>query len=166
VDLTADRESLTVVVTGKSVEVPIESQERGSFGVPICVLFKIKRISGTYEQDEFRVRFTEGKFRIQGMSVSHPLIAARKIARRVIDIPEEAIPRDILSLPLIFSMDEIEDCGLHVKVLEAQKRMADDLNSAYETLNKYGFNRNELSAMANLKIKAHADAMKHVLFSE
>ena len=165
VDMTADRSALTVVVTGRSIEIPIEAQERGSFSIPIGVLFKIKKISGTYEEKSFRIRVSEGKFRLQGMTTAHPGIKARPIAHRIIDIPEDAIPRDILSLPLIFSVDEIEDCGLHVKLLEAQKRMAEAIDSAASTLRDYGIDRNELSAMAKGKIKAHADAMKHVLFA-
>jgi hypothetical protein len=164
VDMTADRSALTVVVTGRSIEVPIEAQERGSYSIPIGVLFKIKKIGGTYDEKEFRIRVSDGKFRLQGMSVSHPAIKARPIARRIIDIPEDAIARDILSLPLIFSVDEIEDCGLHGKLLDAQKRLGAALDSASSSMREYGFERNELSAMAKLKIKAHADAMKHVLF--
>ena len=163
VDMTAGRSVLTVVVTGRSIKVPIEAQERGSFSIPIGVLFKMKRVSGTYDEKVIRVRVSEGKFRLQGMTTSHPYIKARPIARRIIGIPEDAIARDILSLPLIFSVDEIEDCGLHVKLLNAQKKMAEALDSAYSTLGEYGFDRKELSTMAKLKIKAHADAMKHVL---
>jgi hypothetical protein len=165
VDMTSERSTLTFVVTGRSVEVPIEAQERGSFSVPIGVLFKVKRISGTYDEPKFRIRISEGRFRIQGMTTSHPGISARPIARRIIDIPDDALPRDILSLPLIFSVDEIEDCGLHVKLLEAQKKMADDMNHAGELLHPYGFDRNELIAMAKRKIATHAAAMKHVLFA-
>jgi len=164
VDMTADRSTLTVVVTGRSIEIPIEAQELGSFSIPIGVLFKMKKISGTYDDKEFRIRVSDGKFRLQGMTTSHPGIKARPIARRIIDIPEDASARDILSLPSIFSADEIEDCGLQVKLLEAQKRLADDLDSALSAIREYGFERNELSAMAKLKIKAHADAMKHSLF--
>ena len=159
VDMTADRETLTLVVTGRSIGVPIEAQERGSFSVPIGVLFKMKSISGTYADPKFRIRASEGKFRLQGMITAHPGIKASPIARRIIDIPEDALPRDILSLPLIFSVDEIEDCGLHIKLLEAQKKMAEDLNSAYDLLRPYGFDRNEIRATARLKIKAHADTM-------
>ncbi|MGP8268491.1 MAG: hypothetical protein ACLQLH_00335 [Terracidiphilus sp.] len=128
VDMTADRSMLTVVVTGRSIEIPIEAQERGSFSIPIGVLFKMKRISGTYDDKEFRIRVSEGKFRLQGMTTSHPDIKTRPIARRIIDIPEDASARDILSLPLIFSMDGIEDCGLYLKLLNAQKKMAEDIN--------------------------------------
>lgn len=163
VDMTAERETLTVVVTGRSIEVPIEAQECGSFSIPIGVLFKMKRISGTYDEPKLRIRISDGKFRLQGMTTAHPGIKAGAIARRIIDIPEDALPRDILLLPLIFSVDEIEDCGLHLKLLEAQEKMAEDLNSAYDLLRPYGFDRNEIGAMAKLKIKAHADAMKHVL---
>jgi hypothetical protein len=164
-DMTADRSTLTVVVTGRSIEIPIEAQERSSFSIPIGVLFKVKKISGTYEEKSFRIRISEGKFRLQGMSIAHPDIKARPIARRIIDIPEDATPRDILSLPLIFSMNEIEECGLSLKLLDEQKGLAEQLTSAFESLRDYGFDRNELSAMAKEKVRAHADAMKRVLFA-
>lgn len=165
VDMTAERELLKVVVTGRRAEVPIEAMERGSFSIPIGVLFKMKRISGTYNDERFRIRIAAGKFRLQGMSVTHDGIKERPIARRVIDIPEEAIPRDLLALPFIFSLDEIEDCGLHGKVLDAQKQMASDLDHAYDCLRPYGISRDEISAMAKKKIQEHAIAMRHVLFS-
>jgi len=164
VDMTADRAALTVVVTGRSIEVRIEARIIGSFSIPIGVLFKMKHVSRTYEDRTFRIRVWEGQFRLQGMSTSHPGIQARKVARRVIDIPEDAGAADILALPLIFNVDEIEECNLHVKLLEEQKEFADALNRAFDTLQKYGFDRNELSDMAKLKIKTHADRMKHVLF--
>ena len=165
VDMTAERDSLTVVVTGRSIDVPIEAMERGSFSIPIGVLFKMKRISGTYDEPKFRIRISDGKFGLQGMTTAHPEIKARPIARRVIDIPEDAAPLDLLSLPFIFSVDEIEDCGLHAKLLEAQRKLAESLTSAYETLCSYGFDRNELSLVAEQKIKAHSEAMKPVLFA-
>jgi hypothetical protein len=164
VDMTANRSALTVVVTGRSIEVPIDARIVGSFSIPIGVLFKMEHASATYDDKTFRIRVWEGQFRLQGMSTLHPDIQARKVARRVIDIPEDASLADILALPLIFSVDEIEECNLHVRLLEAQKQMADALNRAFDTLQEYGFDRNELSDMAKLKIKAHADTMKHVLF--
>lgn len=165
VDMTAEREKLTLVVTGTSVEIPIEAQERGSFSIPVGVLFKVKRISTTYDDPCLRIRISEGRFRLQGMSTSHPGIKLRQIARRVIDIPQDARPQDILSLPLIFSVDEIEDCGLHVRLLEAQKKMTEDVNRASELLAPYGFVRDELRAMANRNIKAHSETMRKVLFA-
>ena len=120
--MTIDGNSLTVVVTGTSTSVDIEAQQRGSFSIPIGVLFKVKKIAGTYEEDPLRIHIAEGKFRLQGISIANPDIQPRQIARRIIDIPEDAVPRDILSLPLIFSVDEIEDRGLHIKLLEARKR--------------------------------------------
>jgi hypothetical protein len=165
VDMTAEREMLSVVITGRSIEVPIEVQERGSFSIPIGVLFKVKRISVTYGDSKLRIRITEGKFRLQGMSISNSGIRPRNIARRVIDIPADATARDLLSLPLIFSVDEMEDCGLHAKVLEAQKKMADDLESAYRTLCEYGFERNELIAMAKRKVASNAAETKRAMFT-
>lgn len=166
IDLTADSSTLAVVATGRSVEVSIEAQERGSAAIPIRVIFGIKRIMGTYKVESVRMQISQGKLRLQNTSISDAGIAMKKVAKRIIDIPDDAMPRDILSLPMIFSVDEIEDCGLHTRLLEAQKKLTEDLESASRTLNAYGFNRNELSAMAKLKIKAHADAMKAVLFSE
>jgi hypothetical protein len=166
VDMTVDGNTLTVTITGSNLSVEVVARERGSFSIPVGVLFKIKQATGTYEGETLRIRIEEGKFRLQGMSVSHPEIKPRKIARRIIDIPDDALPRDILSLPLILSLDEIEDCGLHKKLLEAQKKMADDIESATATLAAYGFERNELAAMAKAKIKVHADALKPILFAQ
>lgn len=45
VDLTADRATLTVVATGRSIEVPIEAEAIGSAIVPIKVIFGAKRMS-------------------------------------------------------------------------------------------------------------------------
>ena len=165
VDLNVNRSTSEFVVTGRSVEVPVEAENRGSASVPISVIAGLKRISGTYKDENYRIRISVGKLRFQNTTVSNEGIAMRNVGRRIIDIPEDAIPRDILSLPLIFSVDEIEDCGLHAKVLDAQKKLAEDLNSAYSILHAYGFDRNELSGMAKVKIKAHADAMRNVLFA-
>lgn len=164
VDMTAERDLLTVVVTGRSIEVPVGVTERGSFSIPIGVLFKMKRVGGTYDEPKLRIRVSEGKFRLQGMTTTHPGIKARQIARRIIDIPEDALARGILALPLLFSVDEIEDCGLHVKLLEAQKKMTDDVNRASELLAPYGIVRDEISAMANRSTKAHAETMRKILF--
>ena len=166
VDLTADHSTLAVVATGRNIEVPAESQDGGSASVPIGVLFGLRRISGTYKGESFRIRIQEGKLRFQSTTVSNPGITMKKVARRIIDIPADALPKDILSLPLILSVDEIEDCGLHGRLLLAQKKMAEDLDTAAATLHDYGFDRNELSALAKLKIKANADTLKRVLFSE
>jgi len=166
VDFTVNGSTLNVAVTGRSTSVDIEAQERGAFSVPIGVLFKAKRILGSYDEESLRIRIAEGKFRLQGMSLNNPEIKPRKVARRIIDIPDDAHPRDILALPFILSLEEIEDCGLQTKLLEAQKKMAEHIDSAANTLRPYGFDRNDLATMAKLKIATHADALKHVLFSE
>jgi hypothetical protein len=163
VDMTAERETLTVLVTGRSIEVPIKAEQRGSFSIPIGVLFKMRKIGGTYKDARLRIRISEGKIRLQGMTTSHPGIKAKLIARRVIDVPDDATTRDILSLPFIFSTDEIEDSGLSSKLLDAQKRLAESLTSAHGSLSEYGFDRNELSAMVTARIKTHAATMRRVM---
>ena len=166
VDMTAGPGLLIVIVTSRSVEVPVKEMERGSFSIPIGVLFKMKKISGTYEENVFRVRVKEGSFRLQGMSVSHPGITAKMIARRVIDIPEDAAARDVLALPFLFSSDEIEECGLSARVLDEQQRLANCITSAYYSLRDYGADRNELSALVKGKLKAHSESLRSILFAK
>lgn len=88
----------------------------------------------------------------------------KRIARRIIDIPDDARPMDVLALRHIFSVDEIEDSGLHVKVLDAQSELTRALESASLTLSDYGFEQAELIAMAETKIKEHSNGLKRVLF--
>ena len=102
VELTAERSTLRLVVTGRSVEVSIEAESRGSVSVPIGVMFALRRTSKSYEDTHFRIRISDGKIRFQGMSISNPGITMNKIARRIIDIPEDARPMDVLSLRFIF----------------------------------------------------------------
>jgi hypothetical protein len=71
---------------------------------------------------------------------------------------------DLLSLPSIFSVDEIEDCGLHSWVLEAQKNLSDRMDFQASWLGDYGFTRTELIAMVEAKLKAHSATMRRVLF--
>src|SRR5882757_7649730 len=73
---------------------------------------------------------------------------------------------DLLSLQAIFSVDEIEDCGLHTKVLEARQTIANSLDSGARSLSEYGFTRSELAAMAEAKLRAHAETMRKVLFPD
>ena len=165
VELTAERSTLSFVVTGRSAEVSIEAESRGSVSMPIGVMFAIRRISKSYEDAHFRIRISEGKIRFQRMSISNPCITMKRVARRIIDIPEDALPMDVLSLRFIFSVDEIEDCGLHGKVLQAQTELANALDSASSDLNAYGISRAELAELANTRIKAHSDGLRNVLFA-
>lgn len=80
-DMTVHGNTLTVTIIGSNSSIEFEAQERGSFNIPIGVRFKIKQATGTYDGETLRVRIEEGKFRLQGMSVSHPEIKPRKIAR-------------------------------------------------------------------------------------
>jgi hypothetical protein len=166
VDLTASRSTLTVVVTGRSIEVPIEAEVIGSAIIPIKAIFGAKRMSVSYKDDRLRLRISNGKLRLQNTLISNPGIAMKKIARRIIDIPDDARPMDVLALRHIFSVDEIEDSGLHVKVLDAQSELTRSLESASATLRDYGFEQAELIVMAEAKIKEHSNGLKRVLFPE
>lgn len=166
VDLTASRSTLTVVVTGRSIEVPIEAEAVGSAIIPIKAIFGAKRMSVSYKDERLRLRISDGKLRLQNTSISNPGIAMKRIPRRVIDIPDDARPMDVLALRHIFSVDEIEDSGLHVKVLDTQSELTRSLESASATLRDYGFEQAELIAMAEAKIKEHSNSLKRVLFPE
>ena len=164
VDMTADRSTLTVVATGRSIEVPIKTEVIGSVTIPIKVVFSAKRISENYKDERLRLRISDGKFCIQNTSISNPGIAMKRIARRIIDIPDDARPMDILALRHVFSVDEIEDSGLHARVLDAQSKLTRSMESASMTLRDCGFEQAELIVMAETKINTHGVAMKRVLF--
>jgi hypothetical protein len=166
VDFTAGRETLTVVVTGRSVEVAIEAAEIGSVSVPIAVVAKLKKVAKTYKIEQVRLRATEGRVRLEGMSIANEGIRMRKIARRVIDIPQDARPIDVLSLRHIFTAVEIEESELGAKVLDAEKKLADHLDSAAGWLEDYGISRNELRALAQGRIRENAPSLRKALFSE
>ncbi len=166
VDLTASRSTVTVVVTGRCIEVPIEAEVIGSATLPVKVIFGASRVSKIYKDERLRLRISDGKFRLQNTSISNPGIAMKRIAKRIIDIPDDARPMDVLALRHIFSVDEIEDSGLHVRVLDEQAELTRSLESASATLRDYGFEQAELIAMAESKIKEHSNGLKQVLFPE
>jgi hypothetical protein len=165
-DLTAAGAALTIVVTGRSEELDAEVGVTGTASIPIGTLAGLKRILSTYSDDQVRLRVSDGKLRFQNTDITDPAIATRKIAKRIIDIPAEAHPADLLSLPHIFTAEEIEESSLMSKVLNAQKTFASDLDSAAVVLMKYGVGRHDLRNLADAKIKRHADGLRGVLFAE
>lgn len=165
VDLTAEPTMLTVVALGTSVQVPVVSEITGSVSVSVADIAKLKKISSTYKPGPVRIRIVDGRVRFQNTAFSAN-VSAKKISRRVIDIPNDAGPMDLLALPAIFSIDEIEDCGLHSRVLDAQKKLGDRMDFEVAWLKDYGFTRAELIAMVEAKLKSHAATMRRVLFPD
>jgi len=164
-DLTAEGSLLTVVAMGTSIEIPIVCETSGSVSVSVGDLEKLKKISATYKAGPIRIRIADGRIRFQTTAIT-ACISEKSIVRRVIDIPNDANAMDLLSLQAIFSVDEIEDCGLHPKVLEARRAFADRIDSAASSLSNYGLSRNELSALAETKLSSHAKTMRRVLFPD
>jgi hypothetical protein len=164
-DLTAARTTLTIVVTGRSEECDAEIGVSGTASIPISTLAGLKRILSTYSDDQIRLRVSEGKLRFQNTNITDPAIAIRRIAKRIIDIPADAHPSDLLSLPHLFTAEEIEESSLMSKVLDAQKTFANDLDSAAAILMKYGIARHELRYLADAKIERHSEGLKGVLFA-
>ena len=165
VDLTAEATMLTIVTLGTSAQVPVVSEITGSVSVTVGDIAKLKKISATYKPGPIRIRISEGGIRIQNTSFG-ARVSPRSVSRRIIDIPNDASAMDLLSLPSIFSVDEIEDCGLHSRVLEAQKKFSDRTDFEVSWLSEYGFTRPELIAMLETKLKAHSATMRRVLFPD
>lgn len=166
IDLAADKSSLSLVITGRSAEIAAESNTQGRAGVSIHLIFKLRQMLETYKERSIRIQVSKGSLLLQKNSISDPGITMKKIGPRAIDIPEDAMLKDILSLPMIFSRAQIKDSGLQPKVQKAERKFEEDLDGAAKALHEYGFNRHELWRMATLKIKAHADAIKPVLTSQ
>ncbi len=164
VDLTADRALLTVAVTGTTAEVPITITTAGSASVPFSVITAAKKISNSYKDQTYRIRIIDGRFYLQRSSFSNDGISMKKIARRIIDIPESAHDLDLLSLPSISSLDEIEECHLLGKVLDAQNKLARALSDAEDDLKDYGISRNDLAVLAEASVKGNSVGLRRILF--
>lgn len=167
VDFTATQETLTVVVTGRSVEIPIEAQEIGSVRVPIAVVAKLKMTAKTYkEKERLLLHASKGQIRLEGMTIKNEGIQLRKVARRAIDIPQDASQIDILALPRVRSAAEIEESELGGKVRAAEKKLKSRLDSAAKSLAEYGISRDHLHAMVEAQIRENALSLRKALSSE
>jgi hypothetical protein len=165
VDLAVEQSILTLVATGTNVEVPVVSESTESVSITVGDLAKLKKVSATYKAGPVRIRIGDGRIRFQNTSIGAS-ISETEVARRVIDIPNEASILDLVSLPSIFSSREIEDCGLQARVQKAKDAVNVMLQSAVASMGEFGFTRAEVSAMVNAKIKSHAESTRHVLFPD
>ena len=165
VDLALERSTLTLVATGTRVEVPVVSELTENVSITVGDLAKLKKISATYKAGPVRIRIGDGRIRFQNTSIGAN-ISESQVARRVIDIPNDASALDLVSLPAIFSSQEIEDCGLQTRVQKANNAVNVMLQSAVASMGEFGFTRAEVSAMVNAKIKSHAETTRHVLFPD
>lgn len=165
VDLAVEQSILTLVATGTNVEVPVVSESTESVSITVGDLAKLKKVSATYKAGPVRIRIGDGRIRFQNTSIGAS-ISETEIARRVIDIPNDASILDLVSLPSIFSSQEIEDCGLQARVQKAKDAVNLMLQSAVASMGEFGFTRAEVSAMVNAKIKSHAETTRHVLFPD
>lgn len=165
VDLAVEQSALTLVATGAKVEVPVVSGSTESVSITVGNLVKLKKISATYKAGPVRVRIGDGRIRFQNTSIGAS-ISETQVARRVIDIPNDASVLDLISLPAIFSSQEIEDCGLQTKVQKAKDAANVMLQSVVASMGGFGFTRAEVSAMVDAKIKSHAEATRQVLFPD
>jgi hypothetical protein len=165
VDLAAEQSILSLVATGTKVEVPVVSESSETLSITVGDLAKLKKISATYKAGPVRIRIGDGRIRFQNTSIGAS-ISETQVARRVIDIPNDASILDLVSLPAIFSSQEIEDCGLQTRVQKAKAAVDGMLHSAAASMSEFGFTRSEVSAMVAAKIKSHTETTRHVLFPD
>jgi hypothetical protein len=165
VDLAVEQSILTLVATGTNVEVPVVSESTESVSITVGDLAKLKKVSATYKAGPVRIRIGDGRIRFQNTSIGASISEA-KVARRVIDIPNDASVLDMVSLPEIFTPDEIEACGLHTRVANARESITRMMGSAIASMCELGFIRNEVSAMLDSRLKSHVATMRRVLFPE
>lgn len=163
VDFKVERSMLTLVAMGTNVEVPIVSEASESVSITVGDLAKLKKVSATYKAGPVRIRIGDGRIRFQNTSIG---VSASEAAseRRVIDIPIDASVFDLVSLPAIFSSQEIEHCGLQARVQKAKDSVAGMLQSAVSSMGEFGFTYAEVSAMVEAKLKSHAATTRRVLF--
>jgi hypothetical protein len=164
VDMTITQNTLTVVITGRSIELPVETGEIGSASLPASVLQGVKRVLPTYQEDSFRIRVSPGKLKLQGYTITEPRIILRNVSKRIIDIPADALDLDLLSIPLLFTREEIEESALSAKVLDAQHRLSLSMESATRSLNAVGVTHHEIRDIVTLKIRTHATGLGNILF--
>lgn len=162
VDIAVNASLLTLVARGSSVEVPIKSEAVGNISIPVSDLAKLKKLSATYKAGPMRVRIGDGRIRFQNSSLALD-IRETKAERRLIDIPNDASAMDLASLPFLFSAEEIDQCGLTIKVLEAKKALAALLEDSLAKMSEFGMTRSQLTAMAEEQLKAHTANMRRVL---
>jgi hypothetical protein len=163
VDLSVERSMLNLVATGTNVEVPVTSDASESVSITVGDLAKLKKVSATYKAGPVRIRIGDGRIRFQNTSIGAS-VSETKVGRRVIDIPNDASAIDLVSLPEIFTEDEIEASGLQAKVATARESTRRMIDSAISSMCELGFTRSEVSAMVDAKIKSHTETTRHVLF--
>jgi hypothetical protein len=73
---------------------------------------------------------------------------------------------DLLSLPSIFGVHEIEGCGLNSRVIDAQKKLNDRMDFEVSWLSDDRFTRTELIALIGAKLNAHTTMMRRALFPD
>jgi hypothetical protein len=165
VDLAVEQSTLTLVATGTKVAVSVVSESSESASITVGNLAKLKKVSATYKAGPVRIRIGDGRIRFQNMSIGAS-ISETTASRRVIDIPNDASVLDLVSLPEIFTPDEIEACGLHTRVANARESITRMMESAITSMCELGFIRSEVSAMVDSRLKSHAATMRRVLFPE
>jgi hypothetical protein len=165
IDLRVERSMLTLVAMGTNVEVPVTSDASESVSITVDDLVKLKKVSATYKAGPVRIRIGDGRIRFQNTSIGVSASQTTSV-RRVIDIPNDASTLDLVSLPAIFSLQEIEHCGLQARVQKAKETIAGMLRSAVSSMGEFGFTHAEVTAMAEVKLKSHAATMRRVLFPD
>jgi hypothetical protein len=123
------------------MRIPAAVTQAGSGRIPLPVLKNMKKVMASFKQDRLRVRIEDTKLRIQTFGFTHPDIELKKSGVRAVDLPMDAAVIDVLALMKLFSAEELGESGLAARVMEAQERAIQSIDSAHSYLKVWFYNQ-------------------------
>jgi len=90
--------------------------------VPVPLFKNLNKVSASYKLHRLRFRIGNGYSRTESYSLRDPAIALKPMGMRMADLPVNASFLGTLAMMKLFSVDEIADCGLAARVLDAQEK--------------------------------------------
>lgn len=165
IDFIADTCNLRLEATGTRADVRIQCEEGGRVRISVADALNLKKLSSTYKKGLVRVRFQEGRIRLQNSSIALVVCETESI-HDLIDFPIDASLTDILALPAIYSEQEIADSGLQEKVASAKKQVENLILGATSDLSALGVSPEEVKDMVGGKINERIEVNRRVLRPE
>ncbi len=159
-DFRAIADTLELCSTGSSTAIEASVIQAGYARVPLDVLKKLRRTAVTYKKTQVRLRIEPGRVRIENFGLSHPDIELQRLGSRIVDLPVDATPLDMLALVKLLSSDEIAEAGLAARVLNAQERAIAAIDWAARSLEDFQVPREAIRDLLESHLALHASALK------
>lgn len=161
VDLICSPDSVRFVVTGRDFSCDAQVASVGAAQIPIAILPRVRKAAATFDGD-IRIRIEDGRLKVNSMSLAMPEIALKRLAGRLIDIPDDAPARDVLALHYLFTDTEIAESNLVGRVLEANSILQKALDQSTD-LREFGVTREQLSLLVQENLKVNAEVLRKVV---